>query len=144
MRFLVALIALFTAASISYAQDTAPNMRGRLIIIEPGKSDGIVSNAELLRRINRLEQAVQQLQDKVFELSRNQRSGGRIAFPPVPPLQPIQPAPSAYTCFIETTFRGTFMETAPTETAAKASVLKKCHDGDGGLDCTERKVKCGR
>lgn len=143
MRWLASLtvvaLAVLSLAPSTRAETFEPR-NNKIIIIEPGRERGSSNEAELRNRIYRLELAVQQLQDKVFELSRNQAVNQNNPFRPIGTIQP----PALTTCYITTTFKGTFTETAPTETAAKAGVLKKCGDGDGGLDCRERNVKCGR
>lgn len=107
---------------------------GGVIVINPAPR-GRSSTSDLRERVYMLERAVEQLQAKVFELSNGH--GG--AHPTPPPV-----AGPMVTCYIKSSFNGTFMETAPTETAARASVLKKCDEADAGLSCNEKNVKCGK
>lgn len=108
---------------------------GGVIVINPVPR-GRSSNADLRERVYRLERAVEQLQAKVFELSNG--AGG------AQPVPTTIPANQMVTCYIKSSFKGTFMETAATETAAKAAVMQKCDAGEGGLSCEERNVKCGK
>lgn len=100
-----------------------------IIKIEVGKHKDY-SNDELRERVWNLERAVQQLQDKVFELSKNQTKAADMV-----------------SCYINTPFDGTFTATAATETAAKGEVMAKCGkgvDAGGSIHCSENKVKCGK
>jgi hypothetical protein len=102
--------------------------RGSIVIISPEKENFKHNdNTQLWRRIGRLEQAVSQLQQQVFQLS----------------TAPV--VASGYTtCYIETPFDGTFSETSPTMTAAKAGAITKCTDKTkGSIYCSSDKVKCG-
>lgn len=103
-----------------------------VIRIQVGRNDGGVSNDELRQRVWHLEQAVQQLQMRVFSLEAT----GAGKFPA---------APSMVTCFVKTPFKGTFSATEATETAAKAAVIQKCSAViRHGFDCEEDKVRCGK
>lgn len=95
--------------------------------IEIGKSSG-GSDRELRERVWMLERAVDQLQRKVFQLENE--GGGRGGYT---------------TCYIKTTFDGTFSATEPTETAAKAKAMERCSDKiKHGFACDDDKVKCGK
>lgn len=124
---------IFTALTIStpsYAKTDTQSIV-RIDIGEENYSDTAVSKKELYRRLYRLEKAVKQLQERVFELeigSDLQTSKDKKAF----------------TCFIKTGFKGTFTSTKNSLTAAKADVMKQCSDVvKYGMDCDEDKVKCG-
>jgi len=96
--------------------------------IEIGKN----RDRDLQWRVQRLEQAVDQLQRKVFDLESRP-----VATPP---------AASAFTtCYIKTPFDGTFSATEPTETAARAGALEKCNaKAKSSIYCEEKDLKCGK
>lgn len=102
--------------------------RGSIVIITPEKENFKHNdNAHLWRKVNRLELAVSQLQQQVFQLAS----------------APVV-ANNFTTCYIETPFDGTFSETSPTMTAAKAGAITKCNDKTkSSIYCSSDKVKCG-
>ena len=102
--------------------------------IEIGKKDSSSrgSERELFRRIYQLELAVDQLQRKVFDLERKNSESNNGAS-------------TWSTCYIKTTFNGTFSSTKPTETAARAETMEKCSKGtDNSIWCKESDIKCGK
>jgi len=87
------------------------------------------SNGDLKKRVQRLEQAVDQLQRKVFDLENSK--------------QAAVPTSNFKTCFIKTPFDGTFTGSEPTEAAARASALEKCnHKAKNNIYCEEKELKC--
>ena len=95
--------------------------------IEIGKGS---SSRDLQWRVQRLEQAVDQLQRKVYDLESH---------PSAPP------ASSLTTCYIKTPFDGTFSATEATETAARAGALEKCNaKAKSSIYCGENDLKCGK
>lgn len=79
---------------------------------------------DLEERIYRLERAVSQLQNEVFRLSETPRK-----------------AEKEVSCYIKTTFKGTFTGNGKTQNEAKGKALKACGDG-GSMFCDENDVKC--
>lgn len=104
--------------------------RDSIIIIKPdtGKKH-YNNNAQLWERIHRLERAVAQLQDQVFQLSTSQ----------------IQVASNYTTCMIKTPFHGSFHSTSPTKMAAVAQATEKCMAGTSNNDiyCSDKYMSCG-
>lgn len=90
------------------------------------------SRSHMAQRIYQLELAVNQLQDQVDFLQRHV-------------VLPNQQLPDLHTCYIETTFDGTFQVSADTQTQARAQVLQQCSSATrGSLSCKSSKVVCGQ
>ncbi len=87
-----------------------------------------ISKRDLERRIYRLERAVRQLQDRVFELESKET---------------VEAKDKTYTCYIETQFHGTISVDGKSETKARTEVLKECHAKAKELKCKSEFVKCG-
>jgi hypothetical protein len=102
----------------------APAFGQSIIRIEVGKR----GNGADADRIYRLEQAVEQLQKKVFDLEKGSVTNEK----------------DKTTCYIKTAFDGTFTATEATETAARANVMKQCDAKSKGLSCDDSDVKCGK
>lgn len=118
---------LFVFASLLFAFSPAAEARDDIFRIEIGKSSG-GSDRDLRERVWMLERAVDQLQRKVFQLENEGGSRGGHT-----------------TCYIKTTFHGTFSATEPTETAAKAKAMERCSEKiKHGFDCDDDRVKCGK
>ena len=94
--------------------------------IEIGKNH----DRDLERRVQRLEQAVDQLQRKVFDLES----------------RPVTAPSSAFTtCYIKTPFDGTFTAASQVDAAARAGALEKCNaKAKSSIYCDEKDVKCGK
>jgi len=102
----------------------------KIIVIDVG-SEEKTSKKDLEKRIYRLERAVRQLQDRVFDL---EVENGDLK----------DDNKKKFTCYIKTNMKGTFTSTQKSLTQAKADVMKKCSDEiKFGFECDEDKVKCG-
>jgi len=102
----------------------------KVIVIDVG-SEEKTSKKDLEKRIYRLERAVRQLQDRVFDLE-------------VENSDLKDDNKKKFTCYIKTNMKGTFTSTQKSLTQAKADVMKKCSDEiKFGFECDEEKVKCG-
>lgn len=102
----------------------------KVIVIDVG-SEEKTSKKDLEKRIYRLERAVRQLQDRVFDLE-------------VENSDLKDDNKKKFTCYIKTNMKGTFTSTQKSLTQAKADVMKKCSDEiKFGFECDEDKVKCG-
>jgi len=99
------------------------------IHLDIGKSYEGYTNDELRRRVWQLERAVAQLQDQVFQLALQNRSGAA-------------PVTQLWTCQIES-FGKTHVASGTTRASALAQVLKKCGDATNAVHCQESNVKCG-
>jgi predicted nuclease with TOPRIM domain len=132
--YVFAATTLFTT-SIALAQDYSERARKseKIVVIDlgsesPSKSS---SNKDLYRRLYRLEKAVRQLQERVFELETENTQ-----------LKEEEKGPS-YTCYIKTA-KGLFTSTQKSMTQAKTQAMQKCSEVIRyGFDCDEDKVKCG-
>lgn len=81
---------------------------------------------ELRSRVASLEAAVQQLQTAVFD------SNGQVQ------------QKKTYTCYINTTFDGTFLGKGESEVEAKAKALRACNQKTkNSATCRNTKVECG-
>jgi len=130
--FLLSLVFLFSLSS-TFAKsfhNNDSNDDKKIIVIDVG-SEEKTSKKDLEKRIYRLEKAVRQLQDRVFDLeveNSDLRDDNKKKF----------------TCYIKTNMKGTFTSTQKSLTQAKADVMKKCSDEiKFGFECDEDKVKCG-
>jgi hypothetical protein len=86
-----------------------------------------LSKRDLKRRVWKLERAVAQLQEKVFQLTY---------------AKPIKKKrKKKHTCYVSA-FGKTFTATRSTETAAKAEVLSTCSKGNHAEHCND--IKCGQ
>lgn len=95
--------------------------------IEVGEDYSKYSNRDLRERVWRLERAVAQLQQKVFELQAQNTA---------------TPTPKVWTCYMQS-FAQTFTATASTKSAAVADLIQQCSRRSGAIHCSEDKVKCG-
>lgn len=114
---------------------------------------------ELEKRVWMLERAVHQLQNQVFRLTEQPVVAQPVVMQPVQVAQPVvvqpvqvaqpvvlQPAPiketeKSFSCYIKTTFRGTFTGTGKTLNAAKGKAMKACTDS-GEPFCDDKNLKC--
>jgi hypothetical protein len=103
-------------------------MAFELVIINPQKTPKY-SNSELQNRVWALENAVLQLQRRVFDL---EVEGATAAAKPK----------KSFTCYIQS-FGKTFTATKDSESAAKADVLSKCSSATNAMHCDVSDVTCG-
>jgi hypothetical protein len=83
---------------------------------------------DLRRRVNRLEKAVRQLQDRIFDLEAEQDS----------PKEPEE-----YTCILESNFGDVLTATAKTENKARMDVYLQCRkEHDIPSMCPKEKITC--
>mgnify|MGYP000393776939 CR=1 FL=1 len=128
MGMAATLVAGFVFALPTWARRSSPEVI-RIELGEDESSEGEITKRELERRIYRLERAVRQLQDRIFELETKEPSAEKDI---------------TYTCLIETSFHGTVSAEDKSETKARAAVLKKCMtETKESLKCKGEFVKCG-
>ncbi len=118
MKLFIAL--MFVMNSLAFAGDVK--------VILPGKDYGKYSNDELRMRIWNLENAVMQLQQKVFAMEVAQTNA---------------PTGGFWTCSIKS-FGKAFSHTAPTKTKAMADVIAECSKNTNAIHCDEDEVTCGQ
>lgn len=88
-------------------------------------------NRKLRKRLNRLEKAVRQMQDRVFNLE-------------AAPVNTAPRAPKIHSCYISTSFDGTLTAQGSSEAEARGKVLNECHKKtSSSVFCSEIHVKCG-
>ncbi len=96
-----------------------------VVRIEISKNFDSYTNADLRRRVWTLEQAVYQLQRRVFELEM-----GKVEAPK-----------NLWTCRLQS-FGKTIIESNVQKSVALALVLKKCSDATSSVHCSESDVNC--
>lgn len=79
---------------------------------------------DMLMRIRRLEQAVRDLQDKVYDLQSAPRTQQVVV------------------CSGDFFSVGMVMAKAPSEIEARGSVIAQCQAKNGGIFCKDRDIKC--
>lgn len=87
------------------------------------------SDRDLVNRVRRLEQAVMDLQDRIYDLEANDR--------------PITRAVNVYVCSMTTSFDGTFVGKASTKIEAEAITRSKCTQARAAF-CGSNTVQCER
>lgn len=85
--------------------------------------------ADLQRRVYELEQAVMQLQQRIYHLEAT------------PVMAPPPPPPPPWTCTV-TAFSRTYVQTSPSRGEADALVRKQCADASHAMHCTN--VRCSQ
>lgn len=135
MKQWIALVVSFGSLG-SFASAATPNFKldaRDVIRIEIGaesEDNSPQSNANLRRRVHRLEQALRQLQDQLFRLE------DAHAHSAVAPQK-------EHTCYIKTSFRGTVYGKGGSEAEARAKAMQSCDSVQGGFSCEDSNVKCG-
>lgn len=81
---------------------------------------------QMARRITRLERAVRELQNRVYELEDDSAPARREI--------------TVYTCTLPTSFDGTFIGKGKTAAEARAIAVNKCEKG-GGFPCSDNHIK---
>lgn len=125
------LLAL-TALSTAYAQRVDADGRFRtrdgqsIIRISVGDSR---SDRDLANRVRRLEQAVMDMQNRIYDLEASD----------TPRTRPVD----IFVCSLKTSFDGTFIGKANTKTEAEAITRNNCERG-GGSFCSSARVTCER
>lgn len=149
-RFAILLGCLFTIAAVSkvVAKELSVSINGKPVIqIEAEKDRGFdrkeferymkkhgynyeahyMANRKLRERIYRLELAVMQLQESVYELQVADDYG-----------QPER----QFTCLLKLTHRGSFMGFGLTKLEAEGNARAKCEAKEGAFWCRDGKVSC--
>ena len=85
----------------------------------------LIIDKKLRKRLRRLEEAVLQLQDKVFQLEHQ---------------SPIVSKP--FVCILETKIHGTFMSRDRSRLGAQGKVFKKCEKKAGQYWCKKDLISC--
>ena len=125
---------LFAQATV--ADDYVEVQKGRykgekVVVIDLGSESKSSSRRDLEKRIYRLEKAVRQLQERVFDL---EIENGELKDDNVKKI----------TCYIKTNSKGVFSSTQKSQTQARAEAMQKCSEViKFGFECEEDKVKCG-
>lgn len=137
LSFGIGFIILSVTVSVAQAEvNTKPSTldRSKVVIVDVGREnddfDTRSSRKDLSRRIYRLEKAVRQLQEQIFDLTADN--------------QYLVLNQKKYTCYVKTPLKGLFSATKTSLTEAKTAVMKDCTSSiKFGSDCDEDKIKCG-
>lgn len=132
MKSLLVLLALTLTAS-AFARDTyrdgrvGTNDGGTIIRIEVG-NDRESDTRETSKRIARLERAVRELQNRVYDLEDDQRPQTREV--------------KIYTCAVTTSFDGTFIGKATTELEARSIAIQRCDAAKANFCTFSSSMRC--
>ncbi|WP_409477215.1 hypothetical protein [Pseudobdellovibrio sp. HCB154] len=124
---------LFAQAAFAedYAEAKGRYKGDKVVVIDLGDESKSVSRRDLEKRLYRLEKAVRQLQERVFDL---EVENGELKDDKVKKV----------TCYIKTNSKGVFSSTQKSQTQARAEAMQKCSEViKFGFECEEDKVKCG-
>lgn len=124
-KFSIIAIAFLIMATSAFAQGRRNNHDSDIIrdgrtIIRINVGDDR-DERDLLRRVHRLEQAVRDLQDKIYELNSSRE---------------------IKVCSGDFFTIGTVIAKAPSELEARAIVMTNCQRKGGGIFCKEKDIKC--
>ena len=117
MKKLALVLCVLISSSLAFAE---------VITIDIGQSKGS-SHSDLEKRVYRLERAVRQLQDRIYDLESDKS-------------KPV--AAATWTCSIDSMGK-VYTATEPTQMAAKSKVLKQCAAGSNSVHCSKEDVECG-
>lgn len=123
-----ALIESIILSTSSFARDYSSisiNDGSNILRIDIG-NDRDLDARQLVRRITKLERAVRELQNRVYDLEDD--------------ATPNQREVTVYTCALPTAFDGTFVGKGKTAAEARANAVNACHKG-GGFPCSDDRVK---
>jgi len=130
MKKLFFALCLITAAFTANAGD--PQLSGRLTLSDGSNIFRISVGDErdqsadtMLKRIRNLEQAVGELQSKIYDLER----------------EPAKPAQRMiFVCSMVSNFDKTYVDEGDTELEARAAVIQKCTSAEAAMFCKKRPV----
>lgn len=121
------LTLLSSTASFARSSDVTGSITlrdgGSVVRINVGREDDRDSRSMAIR-LRRLESAVRELQNRVYELEDEGR--GREV--------------TVHTCSLPTSFEGTFIGKGSTRVEARANAVNACERG-GGFPCSESRIK---
>lgn len=131
MKHLLLVAALILCFPVAQAQrDRDDVIRIEVPRGERGYED--YSNRELRRRVYQLERAVQQLQERVFQLEYGKMT----------PTPTATPEKAMWTCRIDSMGK-IFVSNAKTKSKALADLISKCSAATSSVHCDESDAKCG-
>ncbi len=125
--FLVAAMVLFFPVAQAQRDDVI-----RIEVPRGERDFESYSNRELRRRVNQLERAVRQLQERVFELEYGKNT----------PTPTATPEKALWTCRIDSMGK-IHTATAKTKAKAMADLISKCSSATSSVHCDESDAKCG-
>ena len=129
MKKIAVILALLTISTSSFARDNygtiSLNDGKNILRIDIG-NERESDSRELSKRVARLERAVRELQNRIYDLEDD--SG------------PTTREVKIFTCILPTSFDGTFIGKGKTEAEARASASNNC-EKSGAPFCSDRYVK---
>ena len=125
MKKTLVLLALTLISTTSFAQDygNITLSDGNTIFRIDVGNDREADSRRLSQRVNRLERAVRDLQNRIYDLEDNSR--------------PTQREVTIYTCVLPTSFIGTYIGKAQTVVEARAQAVNSCSRAGGGISCQD-------
>ena len=93
---------------------------------KPGHYERDTDARSQSQRVVRLERAVRELQNRVYDLEDSSRTSRREV--------------TIYTCTLPTSFEGTFIGKATTLAEARAITVNQCNQG-GGFPCRDGRIE---
>lgn len=130
---LVLVLSVVLSSLSAFAQSRRGNRDDRgTVVLRDGRSIVRIEvgddrdDRDMLMRVRRLEQAVRDLQDKVYELQTSN----------IPRTQTI------YVCSANVFSVGVVIGKATTKIEAKAAAIKQCQAKGGSIFCNEEELSC--
>lgn len=126
--FTICIFAGLSQTSLAKEKKTEDKRSSRSVIwIDSDEDDRSTDVSELRHKVSRLEKAVRQLQDRVFELEADSKPDEK----------------EEVTCILETTFGNILTATAKTESKARMDVYLQCRkENQIASICKKEKIQC--
>jgi hypothetical protein len=129
MKRIITLLALLTISTSTFARDNygtiSLNDGKNILRIDIG-NERESDSREVSKRVARLERAVRELQNRVYDLEDDS----------LPATREVK----IFTCTLPTSFDGTFIGKGKTEAEARANASNECKKG-GAAFCNDRNIK---
>lgn len=127
MKKIITILALvLSTAAVARDYGTISLNDGKNIFRIDIGNDRDVETRQLVKRIVRLERAVRELQNRVYDLEDD--------------AAPSRREVTIFTCTLPTSFDGTFIGKGKTAAEARANAVNKCEMG-GGFPCNDSRIK---
>lgn len=124
------ILSLLILSTSAFAQRNGGNNNDGSVVLRDGRRVILIQvgddrdERDMMKRVIRLEKAVMDLQNQVYQLQTN------------------IPGREITVCSGNFFSVGTIVAKAPTQTEARAKVISQCQSKDGGIFCKEKDVTC--
>lgn len=124
------ILSLLILSTSAFAQRNGGNNNDGSVVLRDGRRVILIQvgddrdERDMMKRVIRLEKAVMDLQNQVYQLQTN------------------IPSREITVCSGNFFSVGTIVAKAPTQTEARAKVISQCQAKDGGIFCKEKDVTC--